>query len=109
MRRIMVCAYSRDSWRRAGAPPRVRTWFWMDSRVARSSEPPSASSIRACTMRGEQLVAPEPLRLQVGVHAALLAGLPELHQLVDAVDQGRGAAVRRRLAEGRGRGAGSRV
>ena len=58
---------------------------------------------------GGQLVAPQPLRLQVAVHAALLACLPELHQLVDAVDQG-GARRRPPTARrGRGRGGGSRV
>ena len=31
----------------------MRIWFWIHSKVARSSEPPSVNSIRACTARAD--------------------------------------------------------
>ena len=39
------------SCRGAGTPPWAAMWFWMDSSVVRSSEPRSASSMRACATR----------------------------------------------------------
>ena len=50
----------------------------------------------------EQLVVPEATRFEVGVHPALLAGFPELHQPVEAVNKRRRRAARRRLPEAPG-------
>ena len=41
----------------------------------------------------EEVVAPQALGLQVAVHAALFARLPQAHEAVDAVDEGWRVAV----------------
>ena len=48
---------------------------------------------------GKELLVPQPSALDVVVHLPLVAGLPELHQPVEAVDQRRRRTVRGRLAE----------
>ena len=77
----------------------------MYSRVALSSEPVSASSINACTTRANSSLRHRPLPFQVAVHPTLLAGLPQAHQLVDAVNQGRNPSVRCRFAQALGNAA----
>ena len=79
---------------RAGAPRTVCRRFCSDFRVARSSEPLAASSMTACTTRANSSCRHRPRVPSASVHAALFAGLPELHRPVGAVNQRRAAAVK---------------
>ena len=90
---LATCSLSR-----AGAPRTVCRRFRSDFQVARSSEPLAASSMTACTTRANSSCRHRTRVPSANVHAALFAGLLELHRLVGAVDQRRAAAVRGWLA-----------
>ena len=79
-------------WRGVVMPPPLAKWFCVDSSVA-SSSPDLASSSTAWATWRKKVVAPKAVGFQVGVHAGLFAGFPQVHQAVKAVDErGRGVA-----------------
>ena len=79
--------------------PMARKWFWMDSRIERSSEPAIRQLEHRLREPGEELVAQEAALFEVAVHPSPITGLPELHQLVEAIYQRGRGAVGGRLTE----------
>ena len=77
---------------RAGATPRAARWLLMFSRMTRSSVPSPASSIRAWSSWRNSVLA-EAAGVEVVVNLVDVAGLPEVHQPMDLVDQRRRTAV----------------